>query len=120
MNTRLHMQCVQRGAGGALPPVAVEIGVLGEAFPADARGALGPAPDRDLAVVFTSFEVGRAGAPAPLLALPLPRPRGRLVTSWSDGALRISRGGRGGLFILSRVDAREQPDIDEPEGRAPA
>jgi hypothetical protein len=36
--------------------------------------------------------------------LPLPRPKGALKNTFCDETLRISRGGRGGVFITSRVD----------------
>ena len=37
------------------------------------------------------------------LRLPLPRPRGTLCVTFCDETLRISRGGRGGLFVTSRA-----------------
>uniref|UniRef100_A0A7S4L5T4 Plastid lipid-associated protein/fibrillin conserved domain-containing protein n=1 Tax=Guillardia theta TaxID=55529 RepID=A0A7S4L5T4_GUITH len=41
----------------------------------------------------------------PQLVLPLPRPRGELRTGFCHGDIRISRGGRGGIFILKRIRA---------------
>ena len=40
----------------------------------------------------------------PRVRLPLPRPKGALKNTFCDETLRISRGGRGGVFITSRVD----------------
>ena len=37
------------------------------------------------------------------LVLPLPRPVGTLRTTFCDETLRISRGGRGGVFVLRRL-----------------
>lgn len=37
------------------------------------------------------------------MQLPLPRPRGTLNTTFCDDTLRVSRGGRGGLFITNRA-----------------
>lgn len=37
------------------------------------------------------------------LVIPLPRPKGSLVTTFCDGDLRVSRGGRGGIFVAKRV-----------------
>jgi len=38
-----------------------------------------------------------------LVTVPLPRPRGALETTFCDENLRISRGGRGGIFVLKRL-----------------
>ena len=45
------------------------------------------------------------------IKLPLPRPRGTLAVTYCDESLRISRGGRGGIFVTSRA-----PDLSEPTG----
>ena len=37
------------------------------------------------------------------LVVPLPRPVGTLRTTFCDADLRISRGGRGGVFVLRRI-----------------
>ena len=55
----------------------------------------------DLRVTFTDFQVGLGGG-APL-KLPLPRPVGSLSTTHCDADMRVSRGGRGGVFILRRL-----------------
>ena len=61
-------------------------------------GELEGKDERDLAITFTSFKV------PPSLELPLPRPTGRLRTTFCDSTMRLSRGGRGGLFVLRRLD----------------
>ena len=43
------------------------------------------------------------------LRLPLPRPRGTLCVTFCDETLRISRGGRGGLFVTSRAPTAAKP-----------
>jgi hypothetical protein len=58
----------------------------------------------DLAVTFTSFFLG--ASPLPSLELPLPRPVGRLRTTFCDGDMRLSRGGRGGIFVLKRLNSQ--------------
>ena len=67
-------------------------------------------PDgREVIVTFTSWELGAKpgqgdrGGDSPRLQLPLPRPKGVLRNTFCDDTLRISRGGRGGLFITSRL-----------------
>lgn len=63
------------------------------------NGEVSETEDDDvLSVAFTSFDVGEAGG----LRIPLPRPVGSLRTTHCDD-LRISRGGKGGLFILKRI-----------------
>jgi hypothetical protein len=37
------------------------------------------------------------------IKLPLPRPRGLLTNTFCDNELRISRGGKGGIFVLKRA-----------------
>lgn len=56
-----------------------------------------------LQVTFTDFEVqmGAMGS----LAVPLPRPVGTLRSTYCDDDLRISRGGRGGIFVLRRLQS---------------
>ena len=50
-----------------------------------------------LEICFEGFELG--GLPT----IPLPRPVGRIVTTFVDDDLRLSRGSRGGLFVLKRI-----------------
>ena len=47
-------------------------------------------------VVFTSCLINS-------VAIPLPRPKGSLRTTYLDASFRISRGGQGGVFIVKRV-----------------
>lgn len=60
-----------------------------------------------LRIVFTRFSVDAVGDVPAFLPrfppLPLPRPRGRVDTTFVDGDLRLSRGGRGGVFVLKRI-----------------
>ena len=52
---------------------------------------------------------GKGAAQGPgALRLPLPRPVGSLRTTHCDEDLRVSRGGRGGVFLLKRMREREQ------------
>lgn len=64
-----------------------------------------------LRIIFTRFSVDLAGdVPAwlpSLPALPLPRPVGQLNTTFVDADMRVSRGGRGGLFVLKRLKSEE-------------
>ena len=59
----------------------------------------------ELRVTFTDFQVGLSGGSDPL-RLPLPRPVGSLCTTHCDADMRVSRGGRGGVFILRRLQDR--------------
>ncbi len=75
------------------------IGVDGEIRAEDALA-------RDAVVTFTSFDVrARFGGESTSLALtlPLPRPRGWLTTTFCDETMRVSRGGQGGVFVLTRL-----------------
>jgi len=78
--------------------VTVCIGVDGEINAEDALA-------RDAEVTFTSFDVrARFGdVSPPTVTLPLPRPRGRLTTTFCDETMRVSRGGQGGVFVLTRL-----------------
>ena len=61
-------------------------------------GAARQTEDEDtLEICFEGFELG--GLPT----IPLPRPVGRIVTTFVDDDLRLSRGSRGGLFVLKRI-----------------
>lgn len=73
------------------------------------EGEATPNPGKDgtsLRIIFTRFSaalVGKVPFWLPTFpALPLPRPVGKLETSFVDSDLRVSRGGRGGLFVLRR------------------
>ena len=82
----------------------VHIGVRGEVRALDAEA-------REVTVIFTEWEIGPAPTsdngsernPPQTLRLPLPRPQGVLRNTFCDSTLRVSRGGRGGVFITSRL-----------------
>ena len=84
------------------PIGGARVGVMGEVTANDPDG-------REVIVTFTSWELGAKpgqgdrGGDSPRLQLPLPRPKGVLRNTFCDDTLRISRGGRGGLFITSRL-----------------
>lgn len=81
------------------PLGGARVAVRGEVEARDEEG-------REVVVTFTGWELGpRPGAAggAPRLALPLPRPRGVLRNTFCDDELRLSRGGRGGLFVTTRL-----------------
>ena len=75
----------------------LEIRVNGDAKPAGTDAT-------NLQVVFRecSFQLGAKGS-WPVVSVPLPRPVGSLRTTHVDDELRISRGGRGGVFVLRRM-----------------
>ncbi|CAE7286128.1 ANP2 [Symbiodinium sp. CCMP2592] len=68
------------------------------------KGDLKGSDALDLGVIFTSFSFKLPNLPD--IELPLPRPEGRLRTTFCDKGLRISRGGRGGIFVLKRLPAK--------------
>ena len=85
--------------GPTTTTTTVCIGVDGEIRAEDALA-------RDAVVTFTSFDVrARFGgeSTSPTLTLPLPRPRGWLTTTFCDETMRVSRGGQGGVFVLTRL-----------------
>ena len=47
-------------------------------------------------------ESGNPSAVSSYLRIPLPSPRGSLTTTFVDDTLRISKGGKGGLFVAAR------------------
>jgi hypothetical protein len=86
---------------------ALEIRVDGLVAPIDAG-----AGEEQLRVEFTecAFRLlpkggggGGGGGGARGLVVPLPRPVGSLRTTFCDATLRVSRGGRGGVFVLKRL-----------------
>ena len=90
----------------------LEIFVDGEVSAAGEGGA-----DDVLSVAFTEcrfrLAAGRKGAAADddsgALRVPLPRPVGSLRTTFCDDELRVSRGGRGGIFVLRRLRDADGP-----------
>ena len=86
---------------------ALEIRVDGLVAPTDAAGG-----EEQLRVEFTecAFRLlpkggggGGGGGGARGLVVPLPRPVGSLRTTFCDETMRVSRGGRGGVFVLKRL-----------------
>ena len=84
--------------------IVLRIGVEGEVK------LLGDLSGSRAEVIFTSFDLGFTSSSVndddrvePALKVPLPRPRGTLDTTFCDNTMRISRGGRGGVFILTRM-----------------
>ena len=95
-----HVVVSYDGSGAAAD--GIKIFVDGEV---DAPGAAD-----DLRVAFTecSFRLrprggGGGSAREGALRVPLPRPVGSLRTTHCDEELRVSRGGRGGVFVLRRL-----------------
>jgi hypothetical protein len=96
---------------------AARVGVMGEVEAVDAEA-------REVMVTFTEWEVGPApgagastggagGLEPPRLRLPLPRPRGTLKNTFCDDTLRLSRGGRGGVFITTRLPSSSSSSSSE-------
>ena len=77
----------------------VEVVVEGECEPGEVADVL--------RVTFTRTSVALDGG-API-RLRLPRPVGTVANSYCDDDLRVSRGGRGGVFVLRRL-ARDLND----------
>ena len=99
-------QMVDEAAGAVLNRVrlplgksVVEVTVEGECEPGELAD--------ELRVTFTRTSVALDGG-APL-RLPLPRAVGTVANSYCDDDLRVSRGGRGGVFVLRRL-ARDLND----------
>lgn len=95
---------------GGLVDNTVDVKVSGSpALRINVRGTAKPMAGDDelqLEVVFTESSFGPAtGSILPTLTIPLPRPKGSLRTTFVDDELRLSRGGRGGLFVLRRLQA---------------
>jgi len=101
----LDAKCARNDVYVELPPSpfggdasVLHIGVDGEVVAKDALGW-------DAEVTFTSFDI--ALGEFPKVSFPLPRPRGALRTTYCDDTMRVSRGSRGGMFVLTRLRARE-------------
>jgi len=75
---------------------SLKINVVGECTPSNDSMS-------NLQVIFTEFSVEIPWTRVGLVTVPLPRPRGALETTFCDENLRISRGGRGGIFVLKRL-----------------
>lgn len=64
------------------------------------RGTAAVQSASSVAIAFDSVQIA---APPLDVTLPLPRPRGAIRTTFVDDELRVSRGSRGGLFVLRRL-----------------
>ena len=90
-----------------LPNLAIEINVDGTIRLVD-NDVISTAKSLVLEVIFTSFSVcvyNDDRDKKKKLVLPLPKPKGSLDTTFCDGDLRISRGGRGGIFVAKKIKA---------------
>ena len=76
------------------------------------KGELRGEDVNDLEVIFDRFTLEIPQLP--VVELPLPRPKGRLRTSFCDDTMRLSRGGRGGLFVLKRLQADAGQSAPQP------
>jgi hypothetical protein len=81
--------------------VNVQLGMSGPKLSIRVVGDLLGDDPLDLGVTFTKFLI--SAAPLPTIELPLPRPLGRLRTTFCDKDMRLSRGGRGGIFVLKKI-----------------
>lgn len=68
------------------------------------RGTAAVQSPSSVAIAFESLQIAIPSTPFDL-TLPLPRPRGAIRTTFVDDNLRVSRGSRGGLFVLRRLPA---------------
>ena len=85
-------------------PSILEIRVDGRVAEA---GAAETEPLLDVTFTECSFALQRGGARSSggALRIPLPSPVGTLRTTHCDDEVRVSRGGRGGVFVLKRLRA---------------
>ena len=98
-------QMVDEAAGAVLNRVRLPLGK--SVVEVTVEGECEPGATNELRVTFTRTSVALDGG-APL-RLPLPRPVGTVANSYCDDDLRVSRGGRGGVFVLRRL-ARDLND----------
>lgn len=79
----------------------------------------GAASDDDGCAFVITFTESQIDAPfiGASLTVPLPRPRGTITSTFSDGRFRVARGGRGTLFVLQRLgdSAQELEDADDSD-----
>jgi hypothetical protein len=98
-------QMVNVTSGRVLNTVRIPLPALagGGAAVIQVHGSVRVTSEADLVdVTFERCDVYRDGADDPL-SVPLPRPKGSLRTTYCDDIMRISRGGRGGVFVLKRL-----------------
>jgi len=76
----------------------VRVSAFGQTTRIRVYGTAKPTDDASkLEITFEGFQVND------FLSVPLPRPKGSVVTTFVDDDLRLSRGSRGGLFVLKRM-----------------
>ncbi|KAJ8607996.1 hypothetical protein CTAYLR_008241 [Chrysophaeum taylorii] len=80
----------------------VILGVGGARVEVRVRGLASAEDEATVGIVFEEVEARVLETPI-RARLPLPRPRGSIVSTFIDDEVRISRGSRGGLFILRRL-----------------
>ena len=86
-------------AGGVVDN-KVAIKAFGQTLRLRVFGTAKSTPDPDvLEIRFDGFEINGG------LTIPLPRPVGKIRTTFVDDDMRLSRGSRGGLFVLKRRGA---------------
>ena len=78
-------------------PLRLEIRLFGDVSTTEAEDT------RRSHLQSASFRSAGATTHARFARVPLPRPVGTLRTTYCDDGLRISRGGRGGVFVLKRL-----------------
>ena len=98
-------QTVDLERGRVLNMVRIPLPVAGSssAIVLEVHGSIATTHEAELvAVTFERCDIFGAGGDR-RLSVPLPRPVGSLRTSYCDNDLRISRGGKGGVFVLKRL-----------------
>eukprot|EP00962_Isochrysis_galbana_P040543 scaffold14707_cov129-Isochrysis_galbana.AAC.12 len=98
-------QFLNMTSGRVLNTVRIPLPALagGGAALIQVHGSVRVTSEADLVdVTFERCDFSRDGADG-RLSVPLPRPKGSLRTTYCDDLMRISRGGRGGVFVLIRV-----------------
>jgi hypothetical protein len=98
-------QLVNTTSGRVLNTVRIPLPALagGGAALIQVLGSVRLTSEADLVdVTFERCDLSRDGEDRKL-SVPLPRPKGSLRTTYCDDLMRISRGGRGGVFVLRRL-----------------
>ena len=98
-------QMVDEAAGAVLNRVRLPLGK--SVVEVVVEGECEASAADELRVTFTRTSVALDGGVP--FRLPLPRPVGTVANSYCDDDLRVSRGGRGGVFVLRRL-ARDLND----------
>jgi len=104
-------QTVSLARGRVLNTVRIPVPALGStsAIVLDVHGSVARTSDpNSVTVCFERCDVAWAGGGG-RITVPLPRPVGSLRTTYCDDSLRVSRGGRGGVFVLKRLPTTQPP-----------